>query len=566
MTRFSNYTPGTLNSAPTKLWSLNSPTLPFKPTTSTPAVLCDDGCSDYDDAPYQSAVSQPALFAAAYEPKKLRDHQIDSIEALRGSFKSGKRRPLLCCPTGAGKTVIAANIVKCAIIKRGRLEYAARRPVCAYFLVPRIDLLGQTEAAFKSEGIFDVGVLGGGHRRNLDAPVIITTWQSLKNRKPLDKADLVLIDEAHMLPKFVQDWMTDPEWASTPFVGLTATPSTKGLGKFFDDLVIGETTQGLIDKGLLSPFRAFAPKSGLKPRLTPEFVRTTDGDYQEKMLSKEMQRPQLVADAVQTWLEKGENRPTLCFAVDRAHAHKLQGQFAKAGVKTAYIDAYTPVEERAEIGRKLKTGEVQVCVNIMCMTVGVDLPHVSCIVLCRPTKSEALYVQIIGRGLRVSPGKADCLILDHSDTTVRLGFVTDIIFDKLDDGTKHANSKAKERDEPLPKECVMCGHVKPAKVHVCPNCGHEPKRQSKIEHEDGELAEVNGKAIKWDKATKQAWYSQFLFIALEKGFKPGWAANKYREKFGVWPRCLNEIVQIPTQEVRNYITARNIAWSKRRAG
>ena len=107
------------------------------------------------------------------------------------------------------------------------------------------------------------------------------------------------------------------------------------------------------------------------------------------------------------------------------------------GLAAAYVDDETPREEREAIKDQLRAGEIKVIVSIGVMTTGVDIPEIGGIVLARPTKSEMLFVQIIGRGLRTAPGKADCLILDHSDTTLRLGFPTDIHHDRLDIGERH---------------------------------------------------------------------------------------------------------------------------------
>ncbi len=114
--------------------------------------------------------------------------------------------------------------------------------------------------------------------------------------------------------------------------------------------------------------------------------------------------------------------------MDRAHAKNLQAQFEAAGVPTGYIDAYTKPDAREALFRRFTAGELRAIASVGCLTTGVDL-DVRCIVLARPTKSEMLFVQIIGRGLRTADGKSDCLILDHSDTHLRLGLVTNIHHD-----------------------------------------------------------------------------------------------------------------------------------------
>ena len=370
--------------------------------------------------------------------------------------------------------------------------------------------------------------------------------------------DLAIIDEAHRLFDFHKQLIARPEWQGKPIIGLSATPWTRGLAKQYDDLIIAATTAELIDDGYLCDFRVFAPGH---PDLSG--VKTVNGDFHEGELATAMNKPPLVADIVETWLRRGENRPTLCFAVNRAHAKHIHANFTAAGIPTAYIDAYTPVAERADIERRFHAGGVKVVCNVGCLTTGVDW-DVRCIILARPTKSEILFVQMIGRGLRTADTKHDCLILDHSDTHLRLGFVTDIDHQHLDDGRERKNSK-REKHAPLPRECPHCSYLKPAKVLVCPACGFKPERQAAVDAVDGELVEVRGAKKAFSQAEKQSWYSQLLQIGRERGYKAGWVANQYREKFGVWPRGVCEMPAEPTAEVRNFVKSRMIAYAKRRA-
>jgi superfamily II DNA or RNA helicase len=278
-----------------------------------------------------------------------------------------------------------------------------------------------------------------------------------------------------------------------------------------------------------------------------------------------MDKPLLVADVVSTWLKMGEDRPTLCFGVDKAHAKSLQKQFERAGIPTAYVNDQTSRLDREAIRKAFQSGDVKVVCNIGVLTTGVDW-DVRCIILARPTKSEMLYVQIIGRGLRAAAGKADCLILDHSDTTLRLGFVTDILHDRLDMGRMAiaANAKREERPPPLPKECTACAYLKPAGVHQCPACGWKPERQSTIECADGELVQVRGKPRVATREEKQRFWGGLLWHADSKGYREGWAARQYREKFGVWPRGLFDQPEHPNEDVRKFILAGQIRYAKSR--
>lgn len=481
--------------------------------------------------------------------RPLHPHQTRALDLLRHSLGQGRRRPMLQAPTGFGKTLLSAAVVNGALRKDKRVV----------FCVPALSLVDQTVEAFANEGITDVGVIQGDHELTSSfRPVQIASVQTLM-RRHLPEADVVVIDEAHRWFDFYGRWMATPEWQRVPFIGLSATPWTKGLGKHFDDLIIAASTSDLIEAGYLARFRVFAPAH---PDLTG--VRTVAGDFHEGELSEAMNQPALVADVVETWRKMGEDRPTFVFAVDRAHAAALHGTFLQAGIPSAYVDANTSTDERDEIRTKFHTGEIKVVCNIGTMTTGVDW-DVRCVVLARPTKSEMLFVQIIGRGLRRADGKDDCLILDHSDTHLRLGFVTDITHQKLDDGTKRVTASDRKAKEALPKECGSCTFLKPPKVRTCPVCGFEPTRQSEIVCEDGDLLELTAGKVKADRAEKQRWYSMLAYIADQRGYSSGWTSNKYRERFGVWPNGMNSTVREATADVWRWVKSRQIAFAKRSA-
>lgn len=484
------------------------------------------------------------LFAdAPFQPRPLRPHQIRAMTMLRESLLRGHRRIVLQMPTGSGKTRTAAEIVTGALGKGKR--------VC--FTVPAISLIDQTVAAFEQEGIDWLGVIQANHpRADYGAPVQVASVQTLAQRKLALETDIVVVDECHKRFDVIGEWMKREP--NKVFIGLSATPWARGMGDDWQDLVIPVRMQELIDAGMLSPFRVFAPSH---PDLSG--VRTVAGDYNEGQLSEVMGESRLVADVVETWLKLAERRPTLVFAVDLAHARKLQAAFAAAGVSMGYCEAATDLVERRLLFDRAAGGELAGIVNVGTLTTGVDA-DVRCIVMARPTKSEMLFVQCIGRGLRTAAGKADCLILDHSDNHARLGFVTDIHHPALLSGKDKKPATRKEKGERMPRECPSCGALKSARE--CLACGFAPERQSEIEFEDGELVEVKPKA---DRGEKQAFYSQLLAIARDRGRSPGWVAHAFRDRFKVWPRGLSDAPIPPAPEVLSWVRAKDIRWAKRRA-
>jgi DNA repair protein RadD len=473
---------------------------------------------------------------------QLRPYQGDAIAKVEGTIEQGIRRMVLLAPTGAGKTLIASSIVENL--------HNQSRPVI--FTVPALELIDQTLEKFHAAGVNDVGIIQANHwQTDSSRPIQIASVQTLMRRR-IPPADLVFIDETHRWFDFYRRWMLDPQWSNVPCIGLSATPWTKGLGAYYQQLIIAATTQDLIDQGYLSKFKVFAPAH---PDL--EGVRTLAGDYQEDELAVAMNRRPLIANIVETWLKHGVGRPTLCFAVNRAHAEHIQQMFLEAGVPAGYIDCETKAEERKQIRSKFASGEYQVVCNVGVLTTGVDW-DVRCIILARPTKSEILFVQIIGRGLRIAEGKDYCLILDHSDTTSRLGFVTDIHHDELNDGRTRVGTTKGIR---LPKECPRCACLRPAGTNVCPHCGFVAKPVDKVRVVNGELRELshNRQAI----FNKAQVFGEFKGIALERGYKPGFAFYKFKEFFGEEPRNLSHVEpQLPSRTIRNWVKSRQIAYAK----
>lgn len=488
--------------------------------------------------------------------RDLWQHQKEALANLRASIGQGVKKIVLQSPTGSGKTTMAASIVEGAQRKGNRLA----------FVVSSISLVDQTVESFYAEGIRNIGVIQAEHQMtDWSQPVQVCSIDTIRSRGAWPEAPIKVFDECHVLHETHKKWMA--ECPNDIFIGLSATPWTKNLGKYFDSLLVVATTQELINKGILSPFKVFATGH---PDLTG--VKTVAGDFHEGQLSAAMQEGTLTADIIRTWRERWGQGKTLVFGVDCAHAQALQARFQEAGVTCAYQDAKTPWAERAEIKRAFHSGAVQAVCNVGTLTTGVDW-DVRCLVLARPTKSEMLYVQIIGRGLRTAPGKEFCTILDHSDTTARLGFVTDIHHDTLHTGK---DVEKPERKKALPKPCPQCDSMLPRMMGVCQNCGFklEPQLSGLIE-QDGELVELTAdgfvKKIQKEKKTRDLsreelarFYGGLRYIALERGYRDGWAAQQYRKKFSVWPAwdLKGAPPCTPTVEVRQYVRSRQIAWAR----
>jgi DNA repair protein RadD len=481
-----------------------------------------------------------------------RPYQQRGVEELRRALMSGWRRPMFQMPTGAGKTRIAEEIIHGALAKGKRVA----------FVVPALSLVDQTVRSFEAEGIHALGVLQGIHpRTDRDAPIQICSVQTLaRRRRP--EVDLVIVDEAHQMHKEIFRWMADRP--NIIFIGLSATPWSRGLGKYYDHLVIAATTRELIDQGYLSDFVAFAPSD---PDLSS--VSTRAGEFQQDELADAMDRPAITGDIVETWLKRGEDRPTIAFAVNRKHAQHVAERFAGAGVAVEYLDGATPREDREGIFGRFKSGETKILCSVGVLTTGFDA-DVRCIIDAQPTKSRILFVQKLGRGLRTAPGKDRLVILDHAGNHLRLGMVTDIGQDRLDDGKERQNAsqRTRERGDLLPKLCDDCKAVVPRAARECPSCGAPIQARNEVEAIDGDLVELGARrtgARHLSIEDKGAFYGELRCYAAVRGFPDGWCAHKYKEKFGVWPNLpliRTAPPRAPSEAMRGWIISRNIAWHK----
>jgi superfamily II DNA or RNA helicase len=207
----------------------------------------------------------------------------------------------------------------------------------------------------------------------------------------------------------------------------------------------------------------------------------------------------------------------------------------------------------------------------MVLTEGWDMPDVGCCILARPTKQIGLYLQMIGRVLRPADNKDRAIILDHSGGVYRHGRPEDRIEWTLDVDARAVNKEQERRkrgDAMKVQECPSCQHVLTAVP--CWQCGWEPKPHSRgVDFADGELGLVEqgvAKAPAYDATTKSEWHAMLTFIAVDRGYKPGWIAHKYKEKFGEWPRQGKRATPVrPSIEVSAWVRSRNIAYAKRRA-
>ena len=256
----------------------------------------------------------------------------------------------------------------------------------------------------------------------------------------------------------------------------------------------------------------------------------------------------------------------------RSASVNIRDEFIKSGVRAEHIDGSTPKPERDASLARLASGEIDLVTNCMVLTEGWDMPEVGACILARPTRKMGLYRQMIGRVLRPADGKPDAIVLDHSGAVFRHGFVEDRVEWTLDHSRRAESPTHQQRcveHSSRLLECTQCGAIRTA-GEPCFHCGFLPQRPPRaVSFLDGDLALVNcakhTDGNNYGPSERARWHAMLIHIGDERGYKVGWAAHKYKEKFDAFPAWgPSPNPMAPTAEVRSWVRSRMIAYAKRR--
>jgi len=485
---------------------------------------------------------------------ELRPHQIKAVEMLRASIFEGKHRPILAAPCSFGKTITAAYMLKGAAEKGKR----------GIFLCDRIKLVQQAVEQFDLHGL-EVGVIQGmNDRQNIFAPIQIASIQTLARRERMPEFDFAIVDEAHVHYRTVTRLMES--YNAVPFIGLTATPFSKGLGKHYNNLVIPITTEELLDQGYLTPIHYYGGEkpdlSGIRKKSLP----TGGSDYDVDGLAEVYEKNhKLCGDIIKNWLRFADGYPTIAFSPSIKHSKFMVDLFNEAGIPAEHIDGYMEPEERQWLFDAHEAGEFKVLSCSRLLNVGYDAPYIKCLIDAFPTTSKITFVQRAGRILRLADNKDFAVYLDHAGNVGRHGFAEQIVPESLDDGEKRYSeaSLLKEKEEPKVKECPEC-YQQMVGVR-CKACGYEIPMKKRIEHDGSMLQRLNAaqKANKvYSNERKGEILGELYYYAHTRGFSEGWAHHKYKAKFGVWPNKIKPILASHvSDEVNNLIRRENIRFA-----
>jgi len=339
----------------------------------------------------------------------LRDYQRDAIDAVTRAWDKGIKRPAVVLPTGAGKTVILSHMVRERMIAQGMIGKAL-------VIVHREELITQTVNKLHDVAPnLKVGVVKANRNEINGYDVIVASIQTIRKPERLEQLKnigLVIVDECHhaAADSYVSV-MNALSYDHTVFVGFTATmdrEDKKSLADVWSEVVYTRDVLDMIPEYLVDVQGRVVTIDGLSLNQ----AKVTRGDYSDSSLSDlllDAGAQEIVAESYKT---HASDRKGLLFAPTVKAAQAFSDALNKVGIKSAVVYGSMPDEERKLVIKRFIKGDVQVISNCMVLTEGFDVPEASCCVIARPTRSASLYVQMVGRVLRPSPGKADALVLD----------------------------------------------------------------------------------------------------------------------------------------------------------
>lgn len=429
----------------------------------------------------------------------LRNYQKDIKNKIQAS-----ESPKMCLqmPTGSGKTVTFIEIAK---------DFFAETTERVLILVHRVELMEQAKKTL-GEKCYLIAAGVKTIPANYDYYIgMVETVHRRTDRLP--KFGLVIIDECHYsnfnkMPFF--------DMAGTKILGVTATPvNEKPMVNYYNELILGPSVQSLIDDGYLLNCDVYGFASDLVDKQKWKVKR---GEFDEKQMEDFYSSEKMVKNVVNAYWKRSAGKKTLIFNVNLKHSDAVFDAFVGEGLDVRKISGETDKAERRQIIEWFKNTPHAILCNVGVLTTGFDEPSVETIILNRATKSLSLYLQMIGRGSRLSEGKEKFTVLDLGKNTIRHGAYTDH-FDwpaYFQHGAKLNDGKKGEGVAPV-KECPDCHFLQHTRKLVCVNCGHdfaeEAERQRKEEKEQELVLLISSKPINVPT-------DRILQMAKERGWKP----------------------------------------------
>jgi len=394
---------------------------------------------------------------------ELRPYQNTCIQRVRELFISRKRRVILCAPTGGGKTAMFTYMVVNSLARGNN----------ALIVTDRVELLKQAGGSFERFGI-SPQMITAGSKPDLTLPCHVAMVETLSRRADdyavfLASRKLVVFDEAHKASfDKLFPYLSDDCYV----IGATATPERKGnqisLECFYSDIVQPVDTPDLIELGFLSKAKTYGIPIDLKG------VKKVAGEYDPKALADRYAERKVYEGVIENYNRICPNTKTLAFSASISQSEMLCERMQNAGLNAKHLDSNMTYEDRAEILTWFKTTDNAILCNVGILTTGFDCPDVRTIILYRATTSLPLFLQMCGRGSRITESKSEFTILDFGNNV----FVHDRWEAERTWSLKKKEKKKRNADDVAPiKNCPKCNNIVSKAAKECDSCGHKFKEE-----------------------------------------------------------------------------------------
>lgn len=447
---------------------------------------------------------------------KLRNYQKELIQGLRHRMKQGKRRLIAQLATGGGKTFTFCAIIKSAISRGARV----------LVLTDRKELLTQAGGALDNFGLLP-DFIEAGEYPDLSQPLFVAMVETLYRRidqleyiRFMESLDVVVIDEAHMR-NFTKLFPYFPDNAVV--LGFTATPSRNGrkqlLHEEYQDIVEGVSIQYMVQNGYLAKPHYYGVEVDLSG------VKQSRGDYDKGQMSQMYSETKLYTGVLENYKRLTDGKKAIVFSSTVANSKEVCQEFIQNGYDAKHFDSNMTDLERDEIKEWFDRSPNGILCNVDIFTKGFDQPDIEVVILYRATKSLTLFLQMVGRGSRTTPGKTDFTVLDFGNNIQEHGFWHQERKWILKPPPKR---KRKEDDIASIKNCPECGAMIAVSLRKCTECGYEFPVNEK-EKEMAVLKELKYSDIKRE-LKEGVSFERLEAIREAKDYRQGWAWRQVKDE------------------------------------
>ena len=480
----------------------------------------------------------------------LRDYQKKTIELCKKAYQDGKRKILVVLPTGAGKTVIFIEQMRKMVANHHKVLVVTRRK----------SIVAQTRARVSTELGFPAGMYMGAKTSNLDAPIVVSSIDTIGSRIKrqsvrdwLKSFTVIIIDEAHDTTSttYVNMLEVIKGGRAVSVVGYTATPyriGNKGH-TYWDCCVVPIKPHELRDDGWLAPLDIYSPAN-----IDTRKVSITAGDYNQKELYHVVNQKKIYGNILHTYEKLAKGKSALVFCVNKEHSRQVAETFKNHGYNAEHCDCGTTMGERLRVinfmRQSITEGKPFILCNVNIFSTGIDIPEVGVCIQARPTASKVLYIQQVGRVLRINQHKGKALLIDHGGNAMRFGSPYTYHQPEL---TDKARGSRKADTITSGWRCKKCFFFQLTPQTKCPSCGHQAPLVVPKESEE-DLIQLHAADLKSYK--RELYFIQEALM--NKGKSPDYAFYTLHNKHG--SKVIEFLIDLDCPKpIRDSIIARNRA-------